>query len=156
MAYNDSEKLRLYSPNGDEIWTSGEYYGGSPVYFALPADSPGELQKPFFLPIRTRQVDLNGDQKAEVLVAQNVESTDRKLANQRYYKSSRIMSLVWDGLGLTPTWQTRKISGRIQDLTVADFNNDGKKELVAVVVSKEGAIIGTEAQSALIAYTLNQ
>jgi TolB-like protein len=155
VAYNSSENLRMYAPNGEDIWTSGEYYGGSPVYFALPPDSPGDQQKPFFLPIRTRLVDLNGDQKTEVLVAQNVDSANRKLAQQRFYTSTRIMALVWDGLGLTPAWQTRKLSGRIQDLAVADFDNDGKKELLAAVVSKEGSFIGTHPQSALIAYDLN-
>jgi TolB-like protein len=156
VAVNASDKLRLYNLNGQEVWTSTEYYGGSPISFSLPPDGPGDMQKLFFIPTRTRLVDLDGDQKIEALVAQNIDSSNRKLSQQRFYNSSRIMALVWDGLGLTPAWQTRKISGRIQDLAVADFDNDGQNELLAVVVSKEGRFIGTHAQSALIAYDLSK
>ena len=114
------------------------------------------MEKLFYLPTRTRQADLDGDQKIEALVAQNIDSSNRKLSRQRFYSSSRIMALVWDGLGMTTMWQTRKISGRVQDLVVADFDNDGQNELLAAVVSKEGSIIGTQPKSALIAYDLKQ
>ncbi len=156
MGYNESDKLRLYAMNGEEIWTSAEHYGGSPVYFSLPKEGRGDVGKAFFLPVRTRLTDLDGDQKMEALVVQNIDTAGRKLERQRFYKNSRIMALSWDGLGLMPAWRTRKISGRIQDLAVADFDNDGEKELVAAVVSKEGSTIAQDAKCVLIAYDLKQ
>ena len=46
--------------------------------------------------------------------------------------------MIWDGLGLVPSWQTQEIAGRVQDLVVADFDNDGIKELLAAAITKEG------------------
>ena len=62
----------------------------------------------------------------------------------------------WDGLGLAPVWETRKLTGRIQDLAVGDIDNDGADELVAAVISAEGGFINTKAQSALIAFELRK
>jgi hypothetical protein len=65
-------------------------------------------------------------------------------------------SHIWNGLGLVPLWKTRKISGRIQDFAIGDFDGDGRKELVVAVIMKEGRAIGTSPKSSIIAYELNQ
>jgi hypothetical protein len=155
LGFTEDDRLRLFKPGGNEIWTSSEYYGGSPVSFLLPPDNPGGMERPFFLPTRTRSLDLDGDQKMEVVIPQNIDTSQRKLAGQRFYQNALICSLSWDGLGMTQLWRTKKISGRIQDLAVADFDNDGQAELLAAVITKEGAIIATTAQSTLIAYDLS-
>jgi TolB-like protein len=152
--FSAEDKLRLFTASGEMLWTSDDYYGGSPLAFSLPSDNPGGMQRFFFLPIRTRSADLDGDGKNELLTAQNIDSSGRKLGQQRFFNGSRLMALVWDGLGMTPAWQTHKISGRIQDFVAADFDNDGQTELLAAVVSKEGRLIGMDAQSTLIAYDL--
>ena len=155
IGFTEDDRLRLFDRKGNELWTSSNYFGGSPVSFLLPQDNPGGLERSFYLPTRSRIVDLDGDQKYEVLVPQNIDSTNRKLAEQRFFKNAIITALAWDGLGMVEVWHTRKISGRVQDLTLADFDNDGQKELLAAIVMKEGAIIGTKSQSTLIAYDLS-
>lgn len=155
LGFTAEDRLRFFERSGNEIWTSSEYYGGSPVSFLLPPDNPGGIEQSFFLPTRIRAIDLDGDQKVEVIVPQNIDTTDRKLAEQRFYNDALICSLAWDGLGMAQIWCTKKISGRIQDLAVADFDNDGRLELLAAVVSKEGATIITKPQSTLIAYELS-
>jgi TolB-like protein len=152
--FSAEDRLRLFAPNGEVIWSSDDYYGGSPVTFNLPSDNPGGIQRFFFLPTRTRTADLDGDGKNELLTAQNIDSSGRKLGQQRFYNSSRLMALVWDGLGMATAWQTHKISGRVQDFVAADFDNDGQTELLAAVITKEGRVVGMDAQSALIAYDL--
>lgn len=155
LGFTADDRLRLFKRGGNEIWTSSEYYGGSPVSFLLPPDNPGGIERPFFLPTRIRTIDLDGDQKMEVVVPQNIDTSRRKLAEQRLYQNSLICSMAWDGLGMTQIWCTKKISGRIQDMAVADFDNDGQPELLAAVITKEGAFIATKPQSALIAYELS-
>ena len=52
-------------------------------------------------------------------------------------------------------WKTRKISGFVRDYAVADFDNDGKLELVAAVIISEGAVVLIgEPKSTIIAYEL--
>ena len=156
VAFNHDDHLRILQPNGKAEWTDPEYAGGSPLYYALPASSPGDTHEPFFMPVRVRMADLNNDGKYQVIVARNKDTADRKMTNQRFYKESEIEALQWNGLGLVTAWQTGKISGRIQDLCIADFDNDGANELVAAVVTAEGALIGTKPKSTIIAYDLNQ
>lgn len=156
VAFDPSDHLRVIQTDGTVEWTGAEYYGGSPLYFSRSGTGPGESSIPFYLPIRIRIADLNKTGKYQAIVAQNVDTAGRKLASQRFYKQSKIAALQWNGLGLVPMWQTAEIPGRIQDIAIADFDNDGVNELIAAVVSAEGAIIGSDPKSTIIAYELNQ
>ena len=99
--------------------------------------------------------DLDGNGRHEVILPQNMDSANRKLKQQRFYSEGKLLALQWDGLGMEPVWETRKLSGRIQDIAVADFDNDGVRELVAAVISQEKVVIGANARSTLIAFELN-
>ncbi len=48
--------------------------------------------------------------------------------------------LAWEDFGLYPKWKTRDITKYISDCVVADFDNDGKDEVVFSVVAKTGMI----------------
>ncbi|MFZ1984819.1 MAG: VCBS repeat-containing protein [Desulfatitalea sp.] len=151
---DEDDSLRVLSPNGKSEWKSEDHYGGTALYFALPPKGPGDSDYRVYLPVRIRTADLDRNGKLEVLVAQNQDSARRLLDQQRFFSKSTIEALVWDGLGLTPAWKTRQLSGRIQDFVVADFDNDGTDELLVAVVTKDGAVIFTDAQSALVAFDL--
>ena len=154
-AFSPRDHLWVMDMNGKAEWKGNDPYGGSTLYFSSPPTDPLSDGEHSYLPTRLRAVDLDRDGKLEILTSKNSGSTGRKMDKQRYFKRSNIFGLIWDGLGLTPLWQTQEIAGRVQDLLVDDFDNDGKKELLAAVITKEGAIIFTEAHSALIAFELN-
>lgn len=156
LAFTQRDRLRAMTANGDRIWTGTHFYGGSPIYFALPPASPGDGPGSFYLPVRIVLTDMDRDGKQEIIVPSNIDTAQRKLAAQRFYREGKLAALRWDGLGLVPVWETRKFSGRIQDLAIADFDNDGADELVTAVISREGAVIGTKARSTLIAFELNR
>lgn len=155
VAFTSRDRLQLLLQSGKTEWKGEDPYGGTTLYFASPPTDPDSKDSASYFPIRMRTVDLDRNGKSEILTAKNFGSTGRMLDRQRYFSKSNILALVWDGLGLTPAWQTRQLNGRVQDLLVADFDNDGIDELLAAVVSKEGAVIFTDAQSALIAFDLN-
>jgi len=155
-AFDPYDHLQVILPGGKVEWKDDDVYGGTVLYFALPPNAPGDGEQPFYLPVRIRSADLDKDGKNELIVFRNEGGTGRKLGVRRYFKNSRIEALGWDGLALHPLWKTRQLSGRIQDLVVADFDNDGADEILAAVVSKEGAIIFTDARSSLIAYDLSR
>jgi TolB-like protein len=154
-AYNPDDLLRVVSTNGKVQWTSSDNYGGTPLYFALPPPTPGDSPYQFYLPTRIRTADLQQNRKYEVLVANNQDTAGRRLAQRRLFNKGVVEALVWDGLGLTPAWRTRQFSGRIQDFLIADFNNDGTRNLLVALITKEGSIIFTDAQSTLVAFDLN-
>ena len=154
VAYTPRDRLQLLLQSGKTEWKGDDPYGGTTLYFASPPTDPDSKDSASFLPIRLRAVDLDRDGKVEILTARNFGSTGRMLDRQRYFSKSNIVALVWDGIGLTPAWQTRQLTGRVQDLVVADFDNDGSDELLAALIAKEGAIIFTDAQSTLIGFDL--
>lgn len=155
VGLNEANRLRMMQLNGKEMWTSADRYGGTPLYYALPGETPGDEFRSAFLPVRVLVADLDQDGKLEVIVPQNIDTAGQRLTEHRFFKKSKILSMVWDGLGLTPGWGTRSLSGRIQDLAIADFDNDGQKELVAAVVSQDPNTI-KKAKSALIAFDLKK
>ncbi|MBT8342800.1 MAG: hypothetical protein HKP58_10275 [Desulfatitalea sp.] len=155
VALDRLDHLLLFHPDGRRAWQSSDTYGGTPLYFSLPPIAAGETDTKVFLPMRTRAVDLDGNGQFEVLAACNRGSIDRRMMQRRHFNKSHIEALVWDGRQMATAWKTREFTGRMQDLAVADFDNDGTLELLVVQVTKEGAFIFAEAESNLLAFDLN-
>ena len=155
VAYNESDKIQIIDQSGNDLWKGSDPFGGSTLYFAIPTTGPGDIENRKYLPMRILCRDVNSDGKPEVIAVNNHGKVSRLLGQFRTFTKSHIESLAWDGLGLTPFWKTRTISGHVRDFIVGDFNNDGADELVAAVILKEGSIIGTTPKSTVIAYSLN-
>jgi hypothetical protein len=157
VAYSSGDYIQILGiPSGNVKWSGSEKYGGNMLAFSMALTEPGQMHNPKYFPMRILVADLDGDGKSEVIAAKNYEVAGGRLEQFRNYTDAHIESFSWDGLGLASNWKTRKISGRISDFTIADFDNDGEDEMVAAVVSKEGSIIGTEPKSAVIAYDLKK
>ena len=157
MAYNSSDRIQIFNAAGKEEWKGEEVSGGSMLHLVMPLSAPGDSPgDPFYLPMRIRVLDINADGKNEVVVANNSDMASRHLERFRHFSDFQFEALSWNGLGLVTAWKTQKSSGSIRDFAVGDFDNDGKDELIAAVVLKEGVIVGTEKKSAVIAYDLNR
>jgi TolB-like protein len=153
VVYDKSDRIRIVEPSGKVVWTSSERYGGSTLYFSLPRIDR-ESENPIYLPMCIHIRDLDADGKYEVIAARNYGGTGRLLERFRKFTESHIEVLSWNGLGLADVWKTSKISGHIRDFEIGDFDNDGKDELVAAVIMKEGSMVLTTPESSLIAYEL--
>ncbi|MCP4110394.1 MAG: hypothetical protein GY749_33560 [Desulfobacteraceae bacterium] len=155
VAYDQNDNIQIVDSSGNEIWTGSEKYGGINLYYSLPRKEPG-IDNYKYLPMRLYIRDIDSDGNNEVVAVRNYEMTRRLLTNFRKFTDARIESLSWNGLGLAVNWKTEKTSGHISDFVIGDFDNDGKDELAASVIIKDGAIIGTSAKSTIIAYDLNK
>ncbi|MBI9077503.1 MAG: VCBS repeat-containing protein [Desulfatibacillum sp.] len=151
VGYNNDDHLRLFSLKGKKEWTDDESYGGSHKFLKLPGDSDSKSR--VYMRQRVQVADLNGDGVSEIIINQNSGSTGKLFERYRKYTSSTFACLGWDGLGLSPLWHTRKISGYLSDYFVGDFDNDGQPELVGAVV-QGNAILGGMEKSSIIAYEL--
>ncbi len=156
VVLDGDDNLRLLTPDGKKQWMSEDKYGGTMLYYLPPSKMLGDINAKAYLPVRIRTADLDNNGKLEVLVIQNQDRARRIMAQQRVFSSGRIEALAWDTLGLAPAWTTRQLAGRIQDFAIGDFDNDGTNELLIAVVTKEGAIIFTDAESSLVAFDLKQ
>ncbi|RPH50886.1 MAG: VCBS repeat-containing protein [Desulfobacteraceae bacterium] len=148
LGFNTNEYLGLFNANGNEEWISSEPYGGSNSYLEPPAeieaakktrtDPDPRPQNRLYLPQRILVNDLDNDKKKEVLVVKNIDTSGGILSRVRIFKSGYFECLSWDNVGLSPKWKTRKFSGYISDYTLGDIDNDGKDELVFLLVTQAG------------------
>ncbi len=154
VAYTKNDRLKLLNAGGGEEWTGSDRLGGSTLYYLLPKTEPVTENRQY-LPMRIAICDMNRDGKTEVITVKNHEATGNLLKNFRKFTKANFVSLSWDGLGLAPDWETRKISGFIRDFAIGDFDNDGKDELVAGVIIKEGSML-TSPKSTVVAYEIGK
>ena len=158
IAFDEYDYLRVLGKSGSKEWKSEEKYGGSLNYVdTVGNDSSSEKDEDkdrIYLGQRIFLRDLDRDGKLEIVVAKNQGPTSRIFKRLRHYSSCEIVSLSWDGIGLGENWRTRKIQSYVSDFAIADFDNDGEDEMVAVVVMKKGASLLVKANSAIISYDL--
>ncbi len=154
VTYKPNDELRVLGATGKTLWSGSERYGGSMLYVSGPMREQGDHENMIYLPLRLLVWRAGSDRDSVVITAKNYDLSGRKLEYRKLTKAE-FVALTWDGIGLVPTWKTRQISGYIQDFAVGDFDNDGRPELVAAVVIKEGRVILTgEPKTTLIAYEL--
>jgi TolB-like protein len=148
VAFNQSDNLSILDQDGKPEWTGIDTYGGSNVYLLAPekkieAEKVGKLIDPtafdgIYLQQRIFIGDLDKDKRNEVIVVNNQDITRGLFHRLRKYTSGYFEAFVWDNVGLSPQWKTRRFSGYISDYDVDDFDNEGTAELVFAVVAESG------------------
>lgn len=153
------EYLRVYDPKGEEVWKSGEYFGGSLTYM-VKNERPGTGDTTIveaagtriFIPSPIFLIDLDKDGRQEVVITQNQSKTER-LSNMRWFSSGKIHFMTWDSVSLISRWTSQKLSGAAVGYEVDDVDNDGSLELVVASVTKESYFIGMP-RSRIVIYDL--
>ncbi|MDY6831093.1 MAG: hypothetical protein SWC96_04510 [Thermodesulfobacteriota bacterium] len=153
IAYDDNDHLRIYDKDGQLVWKSENPFGGSETYITTKEDSDNEIGQRFYLAQRIWVGDIDGDGRTEVITVANNAVSGRLFDRFRHYSGARFVCLGWDGLGLAEKWHTRQVSGYASDFGMADFDNDGKPELVSAIVASRGAVV-TKPRSSVISYDL--
>jgi TolB-like protein len=154
VAIDRDNRIVIASPSGEALWTSGDKYGGSTLYVNGEKTDKGQEENPIYLPTRILVRNSTEDKgKSQVIAVNNHEIMNMRW-NRRDFTNAQIEAFEWDGVGLAPAWSTRKMNGFIRDVQVADFDDDGRQELVIALVTKSGSIALTTPKSTLIAYEL--
>lgn len=153
IAFDEDDHLRIFDTKGEMAWKSENPFGGSETYITTKEDSDNEIGQRFYLAQRIWVGDINGDRRTEVVTVANDAVSGRLFDRFRQYSGAQFVCLAWDGLGLSEVWHTQKVSGYAGDFAVADFDNDGKPELVCAIVSSRGAVV-TKPRSSVISYDL--
>jgi len=153
-AFSDSDAIQLFDDSGQLLNASRDGFGGNMLAVNLPVADRGDPPPLRFLPLRLIINDLNGDGQNELVTVKNKEIAGKHLARLRMFSKAQIVGLSWDGAGIAEVWQTRQLSGRVADFAVADLEGDGRQDLVVMVISNEGSLIGTKPKANIIAYPL--
>jgi len=155
MAYKDNDRFRVIDSSGDTRWENSKRFGGSMLYASIPLEYRGQVQNKWYFPLRLVVWHNQASKESEVIAVQNHDLTSSTLQQLRYFTKTYIAGFTWDGVGLASRWKTREFTGFIQDFSVGDFDNDGRDELVAALVIKEGRVaFVSEPKSTILGYEL--
>jgi hypothetical protein len=154
--------LRIFNPQGGELYRSGEHYGGSEIAVeTLPPGASTSTSMSNTAVERTRVVlqgrlyyrDLWGDGKPQLVVPRNVPSTGYAFQT-RMYDKGKLFGLAWDGVSMVPVWETRELPGRVADFALAEGDEPGQTRLVALVVRSGVLGLGAGSQSMVLVLDL--
>ena len=137
------------------IYKSDEVFGGSNSFVeAYGEDMPGNDYTFYYTYMNSRILtyDTNKDGKRELIVVKNLTAS-RILKNTKIFTSSEFYNLEWDSMSLLENWRTRKMGGYVADYQIKDIDNDGENEIVMVIVTSSGSLVGRE--SVIAAYKLH-
>jgi hypothetical protein len=142
-----NDYLKVVNPQGDELWKSGDYFGGSETVFYNQKAARDELPVPIYMPQRILRT-ATGD----ILCSQNDGS--RILQRYRAFKDSRVVALNWNGYAMTEQWRTTEQKGYLADFTLADTDNDGEVELVMAMKFQHKSLFN-KPRSTIVVYEMN-
>lgn len=161
IVINDEDRMLTFDNKGKRVAKSQEYYASGGISVPVSRDITGFQSKEgqehlryYYVPIRCIPIDLNKDGEYELLATKPVGSMASILNSYRTYTQGDIRSLVWDGLGMSSLWQTRKIKGTIVDINLADPDNDGVIDLVVNVNTHTGTLGLGQIRNMILLYPL--
>jgi hypothetical protein len=150
------EHLIVYNAEGERLWKSDEYFGGSISYMEYMDVNVNRMVHTgirLFIPSPIFLYDVNEDGKQEIVICQNHSKVARIFGDLRWFGSGKVHFLEWDGAGLLTNWVTPKTSGTTVGYKVADLDGDGLLELIVASVTSESYFVGLP-QSRLLVYDL--
>jgi len=115
-----------------------------------------EVKSQEFIPARIIITSVLTPGKKEIILNKNKASINDITARFRSYSSGEIYSLSWDGVTMRENWRTQTISDYVANYGVADFKNNGQKQLVVGVVQSTGLPYVSDARSVLYCYDLGE
>lgn len=150
------EKLRLLTMDGNQVHRSSDLYGGTLNMLKTAENVKTETLRrdSFFVPARMLIMDVDKDGSNELIVNQNKSTTMGLTERFRSFSDGKVVALTWDGISLTPVWESRKLQGCLSSLQVTDMDNDGNPDLVVSLLQERGISLIEKARSALVSYKL--
>jgi hypothetical protein len=147
-----TEHLVLTEVTGEKVWESHDEYGGSINYLSLLplGDSPRNIE---YLPTRIVLADIDRDGANEVIVAKNSLGGTRLFKNLRAFNSGAIEARKFTNLTLVPFFTNANLlPGPAADYQLADFDNNGVKDLVVGIQISPGSGMMEEARSIIFSF----
>jgi microcompartment protein CcmK/EutM len=149
------EHLRVYSgPDRSSIVTeSAAEYCGTVNYIRINTSS--ETGKDVeYLPSRIIVADIDNDGSNELILAKNNQGGIPFMKNLRAFNRGLIEAMKFTNLSLVPFFSSADlIPGPAVDYQLADFDNNGTRDLVIAVVISPGSGMMRSGRSVIISYS---
>lgn len=153
------DHLDVYSDTGDILTTTKDTYAASAVRMQLDTSDtgwgPDAVPRYYFVPSRLLPINLDKDNRFELLVSKNISIASGYFSNYRNFPEGEIHSLYWTGVGLGSVWKTKRIQGMIVDYGLADPDNNQTNDLVVLINTHPGVVGIKEKKTILLRYDLD-
>jgi len=141
VLFDRSGYLKFFTAAGDEVWKSGEKFGGSDIHF-------GRIVSGNLTSDGIRQVYLDQriieKENGELLVPKNKENW--YYPGKHSYSSNNIYCFAWDGVDLSEKWHTGETANYLADFAYDDVAH----ELLQLEIVNTGEFILSKAASRLV------
>jgi len=138
VSINQKDKIIVSRQSGKKVWKSSDYFGGTKRFVGEPqrelSIETDVHEGRYYIPARLITIDLNSDQKPDIVVNRNLATASRAFKNLKSYPDGELYGLAWNGLSLSELWHTRKIDGYIADYQLTETDDQGHALLYVVVV----------------------
>jgi TolB-like protein len=141
IIFDNRDRLIMFHPDGETLWSGSEKYGGSETYLEYPTaydDPRGDSTDHYYLQQRLHVTPCQENKNNCLVVVKNNDRAGRYFSRLRSFASGHVECLAWNGVGLEEKWRTPDVAGYISDSVIGDLDNDGKNELVFAVIMDEG------------------
>jgi hypothetical protein len=158
---NKSEQIAVYTDKLALLATTDAKFSGSAQSIDSQRGMPGlgrvtDLPpEEYYVPMRMLPLDIEKRGNYTLLVNRPVSVSAQFFARYRFFPEGEIHNLIWDGVGLSLLWKTRRIKGSVVDFAVADIANDGGLSLVVCINTHPGALGFSERKTVVLNYPLN-
>ncbi|MDR1396876.1 MAG: hypothetical protein LBJ14_04020 [Desulfarculales bacterium] len=149
--------LRVLSIDANnELWRSGDTFGGTPKFIDFAAGQGSTDSDPTRWWIAGRMVPFRMDEsgRQEILIVRNDDRSGGFLERTRAFYQGTVLALYWNGMGMLEHWRTPLMSGSINDQAIADVGNIGRQALVMVSGQRSLAGLGEAESGNVVAFTL--
>lgn len=126
--------IRVYSPEGEELWKSSDKFSGSELYFQRPDPANQRITGDSFRWIFLDQ-RIAVTREGEIIIPQN--SGFWVMGNSRSYSKNSLFGFAWNGSSLEEKWHTRQSQNYLADFA---YDGAGRELLLLEVVKKEGLL----------------
>jgi len=153
---NEHGTLVVAGSSGSVEWKSNSQFGGSTNYYLLPRSDPdAAYTERAYLNPGVKLYDLEDNNRPEVFAVRNEEFGGGAFGRYKRFTEGHLEILSWNGITLASVFKTQPVQGWISDFVIADFNSDGRDELIISIVGRTN-IFGIKKQqiSNIISYKL--
>jgi hypothetical protein len=148
--------LRLYSGanKNDLVSEKNALFCGTVNKIRVKSNSSQAIMSVEYLPSRILFADIDKNGANDVIVARNSQSGLRSVPNLRSFDGGIIEAYNFANISLNPFFSSADmLSGPAVDYQLADFDNNGTRDLVVGVVISSGSGMLSDSKSIIVSYS---
>jgi len=126
ITVDPENRIRVMDAAGALLWRSDRGYGAGRNYFGTMMSDLDDDRRKIYLPTRLLAMDLDGDNRAEIVIGKNQLAAFSYFERLRFFKGSSIAALTWRENTLAPLWETKKIANYTVDYQLVSARGAAK------------------------------